>query len=65
MSDYRFYLLRTDGEIDRPRRRRFDNDGEALAFARQLLDIAPGIEIWNQETLVTRLVSPGRLSRAA
>jgi hypothetical protein len=55
MSEYRAYMLGDDGSIISFRAFSCPNDGDAIIWAKQLVD-GHGIEPWSGEQLIVRLV---------
>jgi hypothetical protein len=52
---YRIYGLAEDGRIRGASSRQFVDDAEAIGHARSLLEIHPGVEIWQTDRLVRKL----------
>jgi hypothetical protein len=52
---YRLYHLCKDGHIRGAVNRDFHDDREALAYASMMLDIHPGVEVWQTHRLVGRV----------
>ena len=52
---YRIYGLAEDGRIRGASSRQFVNDAEAIGHARDLLELHPGVEIWQTDRLVEKL----------
>ncbi len=52
---YRIYGLAEDGRIRGASSQQFVDDAEAIGHARSLLDVHPGVEIWQTDRLVRKL----------
>jgi hypothetical protein len=52
---YRIYGLGEDGRIRGASSRQFVDDADAISHARGLLDVHPGVEIWQTDRLVRKL----------
>ncbi len=52
---YRLYHLCKDGLIRGAVNRDFQDDAEALAHAATMLDVHPGVEVWQTNRLVGRV----------
>lgn len=61
MSDYRFYLLRSDNSIESVSNHTLKDDAAALAYARKLAQGRP-VEIWSGKRLVFRMTADGSLA---
>ncbi len=59
MQYYRLYNLSAAGAIQGAMSRSFESDDQAISHARGLLELHPGVEVWQTDRLV------GRVDRAA
>jgi hypothetical protein len=61
MSDYRFYILRSDSSIEAVRDHDLDDDVAAIVQARNLAEGKP-VEVWSGTRLVFRIAADGSLA---
>jgi hypothetical protein len=54
-TEYRAYIIGSDGHFASFRAYACDNDEAAIAWAKQLVDEGHGVELWSGERFIVRL----------
>ena len=55
MQYYRLYNLSPSGAIQGAMSRSFESDGQAIDHAQALLELYPGVEVWQTDRLIGRV----------